>query len=258
MKRIVVFFLFFTVGGIVSAQMTGIGPEQEPVTKPESKKAYYFVAAGLQAPSWVSAPLIPDSDPTQTYSGTNIMGDGWFFGFGIIKPFGERIEIGFLGEVARKDVTIAKAGQRSQGWWPYMNWGSNYTPQPFNNDYKYFSDVVSMRGTLRYIYPIKNMKAWAGLAPGFFSTTIAFLDKDRENSYGHVKAGKFGLTYQLGIDFILKNPSGGDLAAFTLFVDMASPVMYAKFDNLFYTGWTWDVENHIMSPYRFGIALKAF
>jgi hypothetical protein len=44
----------------------------------------------------------------------------------------------------------------------------------------------------------------------------------------------------------------------TVFGEGASPVANPEINDLFYTGWTWNNAggNHIMAPYRLGIALS--
>jgi hypothetical protein len=61
------------------------------------------------------------------------------------------------------------------------------------------------------------------------------------------------------MDFHLKGGlNDQDLFMITLFGEGASPVANPEINDLFYNGWTWTNGggNHIMAPYRLGIALS--
>ena len=211
------------------------------------KKTFFMATGGLQTPSWMSLPCNPVSSTVES-SGDAVMAGGYFFGFGLLYPVSKNFEIGLLGEVGRKSADVAFNGEVSSGGWVYVETGSHETGV-FPADVKYFHDVVSIRAALRYVYPTEKLRLWAGIAPGAFTVNANFLTAERDGSYGEFSKGMFGMTYQVGVDLLL-----GDIARITLFGDLTSPVVEASYTNLFGIA-DWSVGNHIMSPYRFGIAI---
>ncbi len=232
------------------------GQESEPsnsstVTSGESfgkKKTTFMVEGGLQVPSWVSLPCNPVSSVVES-SGDAVMAGGYFFGFGLLYPISDNFEIGFLGEAGRKSADVAYEGEVSSGGWVLVETGSHETGI-FPADVKYFFDALSIRAALRYVYPKENFRLWGGIAPGIFTVNANFLTAERDGTYGEFSKGQFGITYQVGADFLL-----GVIGKLTIFADLASPVVDAEYEDLFGIA-DWSVRNHIMSPYRIGIAIS--
>lgn len=213
----------------------------------EKKKSAFSVLGGIQSPSWVSLPCNPISSVVES-SGDAVMAGGYFFGFGILYPVTKNIEAGLLGEVGRKSPDVAFKGEVSSGGWVYVETGSHETGI-FPADVKYFFDVVSIRAAVRFVYPAEKYRIWGGIAPGVFAVNANFLTAARDGTYGEYANGQFGITYQVGFDLLL-----GDIGRLTIFGDLASPVIDAAYTDLFGIA-DWSAGNHIMSPYRFGVAL---
>ncbi len=213
----------------------------------DKKKTSFMVAGGVQTPSWVSLPCNPVSAIVES-SGDAVMAGGFFFGFGMLYPVSKNVEIGFLGELGRKSADIAYSGEASSGGWVLVETGSHETGL-FPKDVKYFFDAVSLRAAVRYVYPKEKFRIWGGIAPGYFTVNANFLTTERDGSYGEFSKGQFGITYQAGIDLLL-----GGIGRVTIFTDLTSPVVNAEYTDLFGIA-DWSGSNHIMSPYRFGIAI---
>ncbi|MDT8402884.1 MAG: hypothetical protein RQ743_14455 [Bacteroidales bacterium] len=213
----------------------------------EKKKSSFMVEGGIQAPSWVALPCNPVSSTVES-SGDAVMAGGWFFGFGILYPLSKNIEIGLLGEIGRKSADVAYEGEVSSGGWVYVETGSHETGV-FPADVKYFFDAVSLRAAIRYVYPMEKFRIWGGIAPGIFTVNANFLTAERDGTYGEFSKGQAGITYQVGIDLLM-----GDFGKISIFGDLASPVVDAEYTNLFGIA-DWGGGNHIMSPYRIGLAL---
>lgn len=246
MKKLFIFIFCFFVGySSVYSQMAKASDSSGGA--PLKKKTTFMVEGGIQAPSWVALPCNPVSSTAES-SGDAVMAGGYFFGFGLLYPAAKNVEIGLLGEVGRKSADVAYEGEVSSGGWVLVETGSHETGV-FPADVKYFFDAISLRAAIRYVYPKEKYRLWGGIAPGIFTVNANFLTAERDGSYGEYSKGQFGITYQIGADLLL-----GDLGRLTIFADLASPVVDAEYENLFGIA-DWSGGNHIMSPYRIGIAI---
>jgi len=143
---------------------------------------------------------------------------------------------------------VAYEGEASSSGWVYVETGSHETGV-FPADVKYFFDAVSIRAAVRYVYPTEKFRLWGGIAPGVFTVSANFLAPERDGTYGEYSKGQFGISYQVGADILM-----GEFGKITVFADLASPVIIAEYTDLFGIA-DWSGQNHIMSPYRIGIAL---
>lgn len=245
-KTLLILLAVVIVSPVLPGQTDDVTPSV-PQSNVEKKKSSFMVMGGLQIPSWTALPCNPVSSTVES-SGDVVMAGGYFFGFGILYPLSPNFEVGFLGEIGRKSADVAYEGEASSGGWVYIETGSHETGV-FPADVKYFFDAVSMRAAIRYVYPGEKYRIWGGIAPGIFTVNANFLTPERDGTYGEFTKGQFGVTYQVGIDLIL-----GDIGRFTIFADLASPVMDAEYTDLFGIA-DWNGGNHIMSPNRIGIAI---
>lgn len=246
MKKLSILIFSFIMGfSSLFGQITGTSDTSVEV--PQKKKSVFMVEGGIQLPSWVALPCNPISSTIES-SGDAVMAGGYFFGFGLLYPAARNIEIGLLGEVGRKSADVAYEGEVSSGGWVLVETGSHQTGV-FPADVKYFFDAVSLRASIRYVYPKDKFRLWGGVAPGIFTVNANFLTAERDGSYGEYSKGQFGITYQVGVDLIL-----GNMGRLTIFADLASPVIDAEYENLFGIA-DWSAGNHIMSPNRIGIAI---
>lgn len=249
MKKFFLFtFFLISLYPVLFSQLNEPESSDQPNTAKKKQSVFTF-GGGLQIPSWFSLPCRPVSSDVLDASGDAVMTGGYFFGLGILYPVTSNFEIGLLGDVGRKSADVAFEGEVSTGGWVYVETGSHETGV-FPADVKYFLDVVSMRAALRYVYPKEKFRIWGGIAPGIFTVNANFLTAERDGSYGEFTNGQFGITYQAGIDLLM-----GDFGKFTLFVDLASPVISAEYEDLFGIA-SWSAGHHIMSPNRIGIAIS--
>ncbi|MDF1576680.1 MAG: hypothetical protein P1P86_15955 [Bacteroidales bacterium] len=247
MKKILITFLVLASTMLMVYSQTADTASSATQAIAAKKKSAFIVSGGIQYPSWVSLPCNPVSSTVES-SGDAVMAGGYFFGFGILYPVTNNMEVGLLGEMGRKSADVAFEGEASSGGWVLVETGSHETGV-FPADVKYFFDAVSIRAAVRFVYPGEKYRLWGGIAPGIFSVNANFLTAERDGTYGEYSKGQFGITYQVGIDLLM-----GDIGKLTIFGDLASPVVATEYTDLFGIA-DWSARNHIMSPYRFGIAL---
>jgi len=248
MRKLIVIIAYLLIGNSVVFSQEADSVNVNSDVSLKKKKTTFIIAGGLQTPSWVSLPCNPVSSVAES-SGDAVMAGGFFFGFGLLYPLSENLEIGLLGETGRKSADVAYEGEVSSGGWVYIETGSHETGI-FPANVKYFFDAVSIRAAMRFVYPREKLRLWAGLAPGIFAVNANFLTAERDGSYGEFSMNQFGITYQIGIDLLM-----GNIGKITVFADLASPVVKADYSNLFGIA-DWSAENHIMSPNRIGISIS--
>lgn len=140
-----------------------------------------------------------------------------------------------------------------------MDYSDHYTPEWTQENVYMNMSATGFRLGVKYGKDIKNFQPWAGIYYGIYSWRCNFLNKKKSSSWGTDEGYVAGLTYSIGVDFHIKESSAGkDLFIVTLFGEGASPVANPEISDLFYSGWTWTNAggNHIMGPYRIGLALS--
>lgn len=156
---------------------------------------------------------------------------------------------------------VAENGSQSTSEWVFemMEYADHYTPVWTQEDVYMNMTSSGFRLGLKYGKDIKNLQPWFGLYYGYYSWQCNFLNKDKSSTWGKDQGYVGGLTYALGVDIHFKNSSGtDDLFMLTIFGEGASPVAHPEINDLFYQGWNWSNAggNHIMGPYRLGVALS--
>jgi len=162
----------------------------------------------------------------------------------------ESFHIFFDGNFYSMKVFQADGGETVYSLWAYEQ--SDYTDGNITlpTDVYYYTTSTMFRIGGKYLYPInEKIKVWYGAGVGFCGWMASYDTEDRTKTYGNDNDFLFAPFYQMvGIDYKVK-----ENMKLTFFFDGGSPVAEVRIENLFFDGWTWDAEKHIMPPYRIGL-----
>ncbi len=252
-----------------------VGSAEAPVAQP-APAASTPPSAPPDAQSAAPAPLAPPATkPAKPFH----------FGFWAALPFGEHFPtaltpgdasyqvdapdtswaLGIVGEYRiapalrvfldggryTESVQVAKAGQPSGSFWVYEQTGyTTHTMAPFDKNVRYYMDTTALRLGASYVIPFGSLEAWGGATVGVYAWQATYGTDNRSSKWGQTSGTATGFTLIAGIDAPLS-----EFGSIGLFFDFASPVADGQIKDLFKTGWTWTVSQHVMGPYRFGVRM---
>ena len=201
----------------------------------------------------MSTPVNP-TNSSMNPGGLNEAG-GNFMGFSFEREITPDLRFFLDYNFTRRQLPIAEEGGYATGFWvgEQTGWASN-TVGPFSTDVDALIETSGVRLGAKYFFTKPGtLRPWVGLGYGVYFWTFDFLNSSRTKRYGKGTGIVNGLTYLAGVNLKI-----GKKAYIVLYGDFASPVCNVKIDNLFYSGWTWDNRggNHVMGPYRYGLALQ--
>ncbi|MBN2666853.1 MAG: hypothetical protein JXR67_10100 [Bacteroidales bacterium] len=220
------------------------------------KKFCSSFTAHLPYAPHVAVPMQPsggyDLDPSE---------GGYGFGVAIDYTLMPGLRLVLDGTYSTYKRLVAENGVQSTSEWVFemMDYLDHFTPAWAQDDVFMNMTSTGFKLGLKYGKDIRNFQPWFGLYYGYYSWQCNFLNKDKSSTWGSDEGYVGGLTYAVGIDFHIKGGTNNqDLFILTVFGEGASPVANPEINDLFYTGWTWNNAggNHIMAPYRLGIALS--
>jgi hypothetical protein len=189
--------------------------------------------------------------------GMNPIDAGWGMGVEIEYAVAPYLRVFADGNYFTYKKQVGIAGQYSfSDWvWEMTGYGSNQLG-PFDKDAYFYMDATGFRAGAKLVLPAGRFAPWVGAAYGYYMWTATYGTADRSGMWGQATGYLWGLTYLAGVDWNLALSPGNDMIL-RVYADLASPVAFPVIENLFNPGWTWDNSggNHIMGPYRFGIAL---
>jgi hypothetical protein len=229
-------------------------------SKEKKNNSYFFISGGYQFASWYKVPMVPENHTGLTTKGhMDVKVPGWFCGIGIMKKTRSNFEVGILADFYRTIIPLAYSGQRSTSDWVFEQTGNvSYFTDVFENDINRISEVYSFRAAVRYKVPIGKFQIWGGLAPGTYASKIYFVEKNSNGAAKEFRETSLGLSYQAGINFVVKNARGKDMLRFTLYSDFGSPGIEEKMISLFNHP-TWNYSNSegnsVINPVRLGFAI---
>lgn len=233
-----------------------------PPKEVNTGNTYFIFSGGYQLPSWYRVPMIPVNQGNVQYRG-NIEAKvpGWFTGIGVIKRTRSNFEVGILADYFQNTIPVALSGESSTSEWVFEQPGStsNIT-EVFLYDIDRINQVISVRATIRYKIPLGKFQVWGGLAPGTFSTKIYFAESNRNESSHEYLETFLGLSYQAGIDLLIKNKEGENMFKIGILSDFSGPRVEEKFISLFYPGWIYSNKegNNVVNPVRLGLVVGLF
>lgn len=185
------------------------------------------------------------------------------YGFGVAIDYTIMPGLRFVldGTYSTYKRIVAENGIQSTSEWVFemMDYSDHFTPAWTQDDVYMNMTSSGFKLGVKYGKEIKNIQPWVGLYYGFYSWQCDFMNKDKSSTWGKDEGYVGGLTYAVGVDFHIKGGlNNQDMFMITLFGEGASPVANPEINDLFYTGWNWTNAggNHIMAPYRLGIALS--
>jgi hypothetical protein len=253
--RLLLFPVNQAIGQVDSTKFKGV-----KITVPSKEKknnTYFILAGGYQNPSWYRVPMIPENHSNLTIKGNmNVKVPGWFAGFGFMKKTRTPFEVGLLVDFYKTSIPVAYSGQNSTSDWLMMvqSGNPNYLSA---NDIDRISEVYSFKASIRYKISLAKTQFWCGLAPGTFSSKVWFKEINNNEPAATYRETSLGLTYQAGINFLIKNSKGKDIFSFTFFSDFSSPKIEEKMISLFEPGWKFmnSEGNYAINPVRLGFAI---
>lgn len=254
-------FIILIQGCALQAPIAGVSqnpPEtvnSDQITESKVKKLRPSFTIHLPFAPHVAVPMHP--------SGTNDLdpnNGGYGFGVAVDYTLMPGLRVVLDGTYSTYKRLAAENGKKSTSEWVFemMDYSDHFTPTWNQDDVFMNMTSTGFKLGLKYGKDIKDFQPWAGLYYGYYSWQCNFLNKDKSSTWGKDGGYVGGLTYAIGIDFHIKAPDKNELFMLTIFGEGASPVAHPEINDLFYTGWNWNNAggNHIMGPYRLGIALS--
>jgi len=226
--------------------------------KEKKKNSYIFLTGGFQNPTWYKVPVIPEFPVNMVIKGSSVKASGWFAGFGIMKKSKKHFEVGLLADFYKTTIPVAYSGQRATGEWVTTQTpdSSSFT-DVFTTDMKRVSEVISLRASVRYKIPVGKIQFWGGIAPGTYSCKVYFPEGAFDKSQKTYVQTTAGISFQTGINFIVRDKLGKDMLRFTFYSDFSSPKIEEKMAGLIKPDWIYKNtdRNYAISPVRFGFAI---
>lgn len=226
--------------------------------KSKKNNSYIFITGGFQNPVFYKLPVIPEFPVNMVLDGNSAKASGWFAGFGIMKKGKSNFEVGILGDFYKTTIPVAIEGQRSTGDWVYeQTANTSYFTDVFLTDINRVSEVISIRAAVRYKIPVGKIHFWGGIAPGTFSSKVYFSEGGYDKALKATMQTTAGITFQTGVNFVVRNKIGKDILRFTFYSDFVSPKIEEKVVGLFKPSWIYNnrEKNYAISPIRFGFAI---
>jgi hypothetical protein len=217
---------------------------------------YFFISAGQQLPGWYHVPMIPEFPVNMELNGKmNVRVPGWFAGIGIMKKTKTKFEVGLLCDFYKTTIPIAFSGQRCVSEWDYVQRkaGTFYT-EIRENDINRISEVYAIRASIRYKIPFGPFQFWGGIAPGTFSSKVYYSETGNSKPVGIINTTSLGISWQAGINLVLKNNKGKDMLRFGFYSDFSGPEIDDNIINLLNHGWIFKSPgNYAINPVRLGL-----
>ncbi len=128
---------------------------------------------------------------------------------------------------------------------------------PFEVNHRRVSEVYVIRATLRLKAPLGPVKLWVGITGGSYTSTVRFTEREEVNFFNSSSKTLIALSYQTGLDLMIRAKQKDDVLSITLFADFAGPKMEESMYDVIVQGWDFSVPegNRVISPVRFGIAV---
>ncbi|MCF8226408.1 MAG: hypothetical protein K9J30_11080 [Bacteroidales bacterium] len=232
-----------------------------PTFRERLQDSYFFINGSWQTPYMVTVPMIPENTPPENFTDNgelHVLTEGYSFGIGMLKIHNKIFEAGFLVDYYYNAVPVTQSGERSMGPWVLEQTGTSMYTTLFEKDHNRVSETLVIRATARLKWPLGPVKLWGGLAGGTYSSTVRFTDRDKTSAINSTSRNQLGLSYQAGMDLMIKNKLEKDILSVTLFADFASPRMEEKMLDAIETGWMFEYPggNKVISPVRIGIAFN--
>jgi len=236
-----------------------VGVKVKVPSKEKKSNSSIFVTGGYQNPAWYRVPVLPEFPLNMEIDGDKVRVPGWFAGIGVLKKTKSNFEVGLLADFFKTTIPIAISGQRGKSDWVFEQSAniSDVTDFAFTTDLNRVSEVIAIRATVRYKIPVGNFQFWGGVAPGTFSSKVYFSQGGFNESIKTYMQTSAGLTFQAGINLMVKNSVGKDLMRFSFYSDFSSPLIEEKLIGLFKPTWKFinTDKNYAISPVRFGFAV---
>jgi hypothetical protein len=235
-----------------------VGVKVKVPSKEKKNTSYIFLTGGYQNPAWYRVPVIPEFPVNMEIKGDKVRVPGWFAGIGIMKKTRTKFEVGILADFYKSTIPVAFSGQRSTGDW-VLEQSANTTAftDVFSSDINRVSEVIAIRASIRYKIPAGNFQFWGGIAPGTFSSKVYFSESGFNDALKTYVQTSAGLSFQAGVNLIVKNAQGKDMLRFSFYSDFSSPKIEEKMIGLFKPSWKFinSDGNYAISPVRFGFAI---
>lgn len=218
---------------------------------PAKERLWTFSFSGYAMSGKVETALLPTT--TDDYADMNPMQRPFGIGIGIDYKLSPNLRVFLDGNVTTFRKLVGIEGENSASFWVYEMTGyESHEVGPFTDDAYFYMDTSGGRIGVKYDFPAKKARPWVGAGLGIYSWKAEYATDDRGGTWGSDDGIATGMTFLAGVDFLL-----GNATVISLFGDFASPVANPVIEDLFHDGWTWDNVggNHVMGPYRFGVAL---
>jgi len=246
------------VTNVAPAVQPGTPAEQKaPAVKPEKKLKVGF-NLGVETGTW-PATALSNMGSTSFLSSqghtTKSLGFGVILQYKLSKNFSLFLD----GNMYNYNILIGKQGSDVQTAWTVeemaTHWDEPGAPQiqyVHNLPTDVYFDMVATGFRIggKYYLSSKSIRPWVGAGFGYYAWEANYCNKGKDKSYGKDSGNVSGLTYLVGVDFVLA--PGLTLAPF---LDMTSPVAHYKINGLFYPQWDIDYDSPIMAAYRIGVTL---
>jgi len=226
--------------------------------KGKKNNSYIFITGGFQNPVFYKLPVIPEFPINMVLDGYSAKASGWFAGFGIMKKGKSNFEVGILADFYKTTIPVAFEGQRAKGDWVFeQTANTSYFTDTFLTDMNRVSEVIAIRAAVRYKIPVGKIHFWGGVAPGTFSSKVYFSEGGFDQAHKTSIQTTAGITFQTGVNFVVRNKIGKDILRFTFYSDFVSPKIEEKIVGLFKPSWIYrnTDRNFAISPIRFGFAI---
>jgi len=233
-------------------------PEQKAPTAKHEKRLQMGFNLGVETGTWPATALSNmGSTSFLSSQGHSVksLGFGIIFQYKLSKNFSLFLD----GNMYNYNILIGKQGSDVQTAWTVeesaTHWDESGAPQiqyVHNLPTDVYFDVVATGFRLggKYYLSSKTIRPWVGAGFGYYAWEVNYCNKGKDKTYGKDNGNVAGLTYLVGVDFVLA--PGLTLAPF---LDMTSPVANYKIKGLFYPQWNIEYDCPIMSAYRIGITL---
>jgi hypothetical protein len=263
LKPCIILFVVFSFQAIFSqADTVKYNDIKVIVPKPEKKKSTtcLLLSGGYQVPEFYNVPMVPVTPGDLKVKGDmQAEASGWFAGAALIKRTGSHFEAGIEGSFFRSSVPVAFAGEQSKSAWVFQNNGNDSLTGIFNYEIDRTGDAIVIRALIRYKIPVGNFRIWIGAAPGTFSSKVYFLDKGSMKPSGSTfRATSPGVSFQAGLDYVIKNQRDENVLLFSMFSDFSGPRINESMFSLFNKpNWRYSNQegNYVVNPFRIGFAI---
>ncbi len=225
--------------------------------------SYFMINGAYQTPYMVAVPMIPEHTPAGDYSVNSLNGlqaltEGYSFGLGLMNKTKSWLEVGLLADYYNNSLAITKAGERSMGPWVLEQ--TNNTDDltdPFDEDHNRISEVYVIRACVRLKLPLGPINLWGGITGGSYTSTVRYTEREDLTFINSATKTLIAPSYQVGMDFMIRNKEGKDILSFTFYADFSSPKMEESIYDTVVSGWDFETigGNKVISPVRFGLAI---